>query len=70
DDRDDEPVELALSSPLKQFDEESKAAERPQTISQTGNEHGSPSEKVAVRKKTPQKVFETWTLPTLLSSPR
>ncbi|KAL8892885.1 MAG: hypothetical protein Q9215_000249 [Flavoplaca cf. flavocitrina] len=55
DDRDDEPVELALSSPLKQFDEECKAAERPQTISQTGNEHGSPSEKVAVRKKTPQK---------------
>lgn len=69
DDRDDEPVELALSSPLKQFDEESKAAERPQTIPQTGNEHASPSMKVAVQKKSPQKVCGTWTQFTLLSSP-
>ncbi|KAI4263366.1 MAG: hypothetical protein L6R42_001492 [Xanthoria sp. 1 TBL-2021] len=55
DDPDDEPVELALSSPLKQFDEESKTAQLPQTTPQTTNESGSSAEKAAVKKRTPKK---------------
>lgn len=58
DDPDDEPVELALSSPLKQFDEESKTAQLPQTTPQTTNESGSSAEKAAVKKRTPKKVCE------------
>ncbi|KAL8846890.1 MAG: hypothetical protein Q9221_008056 [Calogaya cf. arnoldii] len=51
-DREDEPVELALSSPLKQFDQELKTDE---TTPQAGNEFGSSPEEVAVKKRTPQK---------------
>ncbi|KAL8659453.1 MAG: hypothetical protein Q9226_000412 [Calogaya cf. arnoldii] len=52
DDREDEPVELALSSPLKQFDQESKTDD---ASPQTTNESGPSPEKVTVKKRTPQK---------------
>ncbi|KAL8996583.1 MAG: hypothetical protein Q9169_003922 [Polycauliona sp. 2 TL-2023] len=54
-DREDEPVELALSSPLKHYDDESQTAQL-QSTPQTTNEHeSSSSEKVAVQKRTPRK---------------
>ncbi|KAL8683096.1 MAG: hypothetical protein Q9186_000910 [Xanthomendoza sp. 1 TL-2023] len=53
-DRGDEPVELALSSPIKQTNDEWKARQPSQPTSQTTDKSAAPSKKSAVGKGTPR----------------
>ncbi|KAL8728855.1 MAG: hypothetical protein Q9166_005095 [cf. Caloplaca sp. 2 TL-2023] len=54
-DRGDEPVELALSSPLKQFDDELKTPQLPQPPHPTSDRSSTPSKKLTPREGNPQK---------------
>ncbi|KAL8790297.1 MAG: hypothetical protein Q9213_000649 [Squamulea squamosa] len=61
--REDEPVELALSSPLKQFCDESKTPQLQQPTPQKTNGYGTSSEKAVSKEGTPQKIHpvtEIW----------